>query len=451
MNINGSVHERNVFISETLERIKDLDIVSVISSYINVERKGGRYGALCPFHNDTRLGNFDINPRTNNFHCYACGVGGDSIEFVREYLNLEFVETIALMGEEYGLISIDDYEKFFSNNKNKPRKKRKKKKVIKKKETLPLVEIADDFTLDTVYKEFLSILNLSEKHKKHLSEVRKISDERIEKAMYRSLGNENVGKTIELLLENLSNYGYDENVLIGIPGFYKKHGKWRFMTVKGIIIPIKNYKGEIVGLQIRKDFSGEGARYIWFSSSFAYSKEEGYEYPCSPENPIDIVLPKNMRKDLFITEGRFEAEVLASKWNYPTMSVQGVGNWKGIEEEIIKLEYSLGFKFDKIFIAFDSDFNLNYQVFDQLKKMSDSILEHLSRDIMYLHWDGELGKGIGDLIIHNDNIKEDNLIVQYKKETIDKRHEEELDKLLKSKELDGLREANQIALINAFL
>ena len=79
---------------DCIERLKHfVDIVDIIGSYIEIKRAGSNYSACCPFHNE-KTPSFMISPKKGYYHCYGCGVGGDSITFVMEYEKLSFGEAL---------------------------------------------------------------------------------------------------------------------------------------------------------------------------------------------------------------------------------------------------------------------------------------------------------------------------------------------------------------------
>ena len=74
-----------------MPRIKDEDIQlvreraridEVVEQYVTLRNAGGgaRKG-LCPFH-DEKSPSFNVRPAQGFYHCFGCGVGGDSIKFV---------------------------------------------------------------------------------------------------------------------------------------------------------------------------------------------------------------------------------------------------------------------------------------------------------------------------------------------------------------------------------
>ncbi|MBP5301468.1 MAG: DNA primase [Bacilli bacterium] len=68
-------------------------IVTVIGSYLNLQRKGRIYVALCPFHNDTHP-SLQVDPERNTFHCWVDGHYGNVFSFVMQYENVNFIEAV---------------------------------------------------------------------------------------------------------------------------------------------------------------------------------------------------------------------------------------------------------------------------------------------------------------------------------------------------------------------
>jgi DNA primase len=86
-----------------IRQIKDsVDIVSLVGQYLQVHRIGNRFKALCPFHDD-RNPSLDLNPQRQSFKCWACGAGGDCIEFVKLYERVEFPEAIRILADRLGI------------------------------------------------------------------------------------------------------------------------------------------------------------------------------------------------------------------------------------------------------------------------------------------------------------------------------------------------------------
>lgn len=89
---------------EIIQRVLDkASILDVVSDVCAVKKKGGRYWACCPFH-DEKTPSFSINVATNTWYCFgACGEGGGVVNFVMKYYNLTFIEAIEKLAEKYGI------------------------------------------------------------------------------------------------------------------------------------------------------------------------------------------------------------------------------------------------------------------------------------------------------------------------------------------------------------
>lgn len=80
---------------------REIDIVDVISEYLNLERVGSNYRTNCPFHPD-RTPSFYVSPSKQIFKCFGCGVGGDAIKFVSLYENISYFEAALELAKKYG-------------------------------------------------------------------------------------------------------------------------------------------------------------------------------------------------------------------------------------------------------------------------------------------------------------------------------------------------------------
>ncbi len=78
------------------------DIVKVVSEYVALKKKGGRYWGCCPFHGE-KTPSFTVTPGKNLFHCFGCHVGGDVFNFVMKIENVSFPEAIKILANKYGI------------------------------------------------------------------------------------------------------------------------------------------------------------------------------------------------------------------------------------------------------------------------------------------------------------------------------------------------------------
>lgn len=75
------------------------DIVEVVSRYVTLNQKGGRYWGLCPFHGE-KTASFTVNPQRQMYYCFGCHASGSAINFVMEMEHLEFREAVTLLAEQ---------------------------------------------------------------------------------------------------------------------------------------------------------------------------------------------------------------------------------------------------------------------------------------------------------------------------------------------------------------
>ena len=85
---------------EIVEEVRqNNDIVSVISQYVHLSRKGRNYFGLCPFHNE-KSPSFSVSPDRQIFHCFGCGVGGNVYTFLMKIEGITFKEAIETLAEK---------------------------------------------------------------------------------------------------------------------------------------------------------------------------------------------------------------------------------------------------------------------------------------------------------------------------------------------------------------
>lgn len=94
---------------DSIESLKSqLDVVDVISQFLELRKAGANFKACCPFHGETTP-SFVVSPAKQIYHCFGCGVGGDSINFLMEYEKLSYPETLEKLAGMYNVtLSYDD-------------------------------------------------------------------------------------------------------------------------------------------------------------------------------------------------------------------------------------------------------------------------------------------------------------------------------------------------------
>lgn len=78
------------------------DIVSVVSGYVKLQKKGSNHWGCCPFHNE-KTPSFSVSEPKQMYHCFGCGVSGNVYTFVMKYENYTFPEAVRMLAERAGV------------------------------------------------------------------------------------------------------------------------------------------------------------------------------------------------------------------------------------------------------------------------------------------------------------------------------------------------------------
>ena len=63
----------------TVDRVFNrVNIVDVVSDYVDLKKSGVNYKGLCPFHHD-HTPSFVVSPSKGIAHCFVCGGGGNAV------------------------------------------------------------------------------------------------------------------------------------------------------------------------------------------------------------------------------------------------------------------------------------------------------------------------------------------------------------------------------------
>lgn len=85
---------------EKLSEIRQsVDIVDLISEYVQLNKQGRNYFGLCPFHGENTP-SFSVSPEKQIFHCFGCGAGGNVFSFLMEMEGLSFIEAVQMLANK---------------------------------------------------------------------------------------------------------------------------------------------------------------------------------------------------------------------------------------------------------------------------------------------------------------------------------------------------------------
>ena len=94
---------------QTIAKILDAaKIEEVVSEFITLRKAGVNRKGLCPFHNE-KTPSFSVSPSKNIFHCFGCGEGGNSVNFLMKIEHLSYVDALKYLAKKYG-IEIEERE-----------------------------------------------------------------------------------------------------------------------------------------------------------------------------------------------------------------------------------------------------------------------------------------------------------------------------------------------------
>lgn len=94
---------------EQIDELKDrLDIVDIISEYVDLKRTGSSFKGLCPFHNE-KTPSFSVSREREYFHCFGCHERGDAISFIMKIENLNYVDALKFLADKYGMTLEESY------------------------------------------------------------------------------------------------------------------------------------------------------------------------------------------------------------------------------------------------------------------------------------------------------------------------------------------------------
>ena len=119
--------------------------------------------------------------------------------------------------------------------------------------------------MDRVYRALLDALPLAPSHR-HALRQRGLVDAEILRRRYRTLPLQGRSALAQRLVESLG-----ADLCARVPGFHlaERNGRrwWSLAGAAGLLIPVRNLDGHIVGLKVRADEPGASPKYTTISSA----------------------------------------------------------------------------------------------------------------------------------------------------------------------------------------
>ncbi len=265
------------------------DIVSIISDYIPLKMQGRNYFGVCPFHDDHNP-SMSVSKDRQIFNCFVCNKGGNVFTFVKDYLNISFIEAVKVVADKVG-IPLD-----IGNVKNTNTKYKLEYEIM-------------DYTTKILQNNLNSKEGI--KAKEYL-EGRGITDKIIKDFKIGLAINNNT-----YLYDVLTKKKYDINILDEL-GLITKDGISGYdKFVNRIMIPIMNLEGQVVGYTGRI-FNGEdSAKYINTKETKIYKKGNIIFNYYNAKNHI------RNEKSVILVEGNMDAIRVYSSGIYNVLALMG--------------------------------------------------------------------------------------------------------------------------------
>lgn len=252
--------------SSLIDQIKDkLNIVDVVSEYIDLSKKGSNFWGICPFHEDTNP-SMSVSPEKQMFKCFVCGQGGNAINFVSEFEKITFGKALRQLGDKVGVKVEDKFEEKSSYSE-------------KQQALINVLNDANDFF------QYSITSTEGEKALKY-AESRKLTTKIREKFKIGYAPQDG-------LINYLRKKGHDDSVIINA-ALMSQHGNQFYKN--RLMYAISNRYGDVVAFSGRS-IDQDGPKYINSIDSLVFNKSSIlYNF----NNAKDTILKE---KEVYILEG----------------------------------------------------------------------------------------------------------------------------------------------------
>ena len=101
---------------EREELLSKVDIVDLISQYVDLKKSGSGYKGYSPFKNENTP-SFMVSPQKKIFKDFSSNIGGDAISFYMKINNLSYIRAVQELAKKYGVI-LKNLNYFLNDDKN---------------------------------------------------------------------------------------------------------------------------------------------------------------------------------------------------------------------------------------------------------------------------------------------------------------------------------------------
>jgi len=112
---------------EFIDRLRsECDIVSILSDYVPLKKKGKNYWGCCPFHHENTP-SFSVASDKGFFYCFGCQSGGNVFNFLMKIENITFFDAVKILAQKM--------------NMTLPQKERTAQELARDRETVKLYRV----------------------------------------------------------------------------------------------------------------------------------------------------------------------------------------------------------------------------------------------------------------------------------------------------------------------
>lgn len=310
-----------IFNKESLESLRQrVNLVEVLSSYVDLKRTGASYKGLCPFHEE-KSPSFIVQRGDTHYHCFGCGAHGDAIQFLMTHQKMSFGEAVESLAQRFHvhLEKIDDTEEKRGPNK-------------------ALLKQALDYACQFFH---FSLLHSEEGH----DALQYLYERGIDLEFIRHFQIGLAPKQAGMLRKVMQTKNIRDDVLVDAGLLTStKEGQWRDFFSDRIMFPIYHHAGDVIGFSGRKYKEDTyGGKYINTPETALFKKSRvlfGLNYS-----------RKRIAKErkAIIVEGQIDTLRLIQMGFNITVAGQGTAFGEGHVKELILLGVN------RVFLALDSD------------------------------------------------------------------------------------------------
>lgn len=250
------------------------DIVDVIGENVKLNKRGGAYVGLCPFHKE-KTPSFTVNQDKQLYYCFGCHRGGNVITYVKEFYNLEFSDAIKQLAARINYVIPEN-----SYSKEESKKQELRKKIYE------VNKIAARYYYDIL---------MSDKGSKADAYL---TQRGISPSIRKKFGLGYAPYSKQDLYTYLLDKGFEDETIFesGLVRKFDSGAIFDFFSENRIIFPIIDIYGNVIGFGGRITDNIDSAKYKNSAESLVFSKKHNLYN-------LNLAKRNNSSKELILVEG----------------------------------------------------------------------------------------------------------------------------------------------------